>query len=151
MSEVILFRPRAELDAAGNLAGFVTSCRNELTVFGADLPFDETIWDVSDSITLKGRGNKRVRMVFSSFETMDTATRSPMAEPFLGFAKAYMRYMQGVRPVVGFIPRLTALRALEAALREGGGIPNPINIGVSGLSGWYAREKGGRQTQPTTD
>ncbi|WP_442908304.1 signal peptidase II [Halomonas sp. G15] len=22
---------------------------------------------------------------------------------------------------------------------------------VSGLSGWYAREKGGRQTQPTTD
>jgi hypothetical protein len=134
MSEVILFRPRAELDAAGNLAGFVTSCRNELTVFGADLSFDETIWDVSDSITLKGHGNKRVRMVFSSFETMGTATPSPMAEPFLGFAKAYMRYMQGVRPVVGFIPRLTALRALEAALRERGNIPNPINIDAHTLN-----------------
>jgi len=24
-------------------------------------------------------------------------------------------------------------------------------LGVSGLSGWYARAKGGRQTQPTTD
>jgi len=24
-------------------------------------------------------------------------------------------------------------------------------FGVSGLSGWYARAKGGRQTQPTTD
>gem|GEM_PF-2879862 len=27
----------------------------------------------------------------------------------------------------------------------------PEKNGVSGLSGWYARAKGGRQTQPTTD
>lgn len=126
MSKVILFRPKAELDAAGNLAGFVESCRNDLTVFGADLPFDENIWDVSRSISLKGNGNKRVRMVFSSFGTVNATNPSPMAEPFLGFAKAYMRYMHGFRPTMGFGPRLAALRVLEAALAEQGDIPNPI-------------------------
>jgi hypothetical protein len=40
MSDVILFRPKDELDAADNLAGFVVSCRDDLTIFGADLPFD---------------------------------------------------------------------------------------------------------------
>lgn len=128
MSDVILFRPKAELDAAGNLAGFVEFCRNDLTVFGADLPFDENVWDVSSSISLKGHGNKRVRIVFSSFETVNAASPSPMAEPFLGFAKAYMRYMHGFRPVVGFGTRLTALKVLEAALSEQGSIPNPIKI-----------------------
>lgn len=134
MPEVILFRPRAELDATANLAGFVASCRNDLTIFGADLPFDENIWDVSNSITLKGHGNKRIRMVFSSFGTINATTPSPMAEPFLGFAKAYMRYMQGVRPIVGFGSRLTALKVLEAALTEQGNIPNPINIDAHTLN-----------------
>jgi hypothetical protein len=126
MSEVILFRPKAEFDAAGNLVGFVESCRNDLTVFGADLPFDENVWDVSSSISLKGHGNKRIRIVFSSFETVNATNPLPMAEPFLGFAKAYMRYMHGFRPIVGFGSRLTALRVLEAALTEQGDIPNPI-------------------------
>lgn len=128
MSEVILFRPKAELDAAGNLAGFVESCRNDLTVFGADLPFDENVWDVSSSISLKGHGNKRIRMVFSSFGTVNATSPSPMTEPFLGFAKAFMRYMHGFRPTMGFGPRLAALRVLEAALAEQGDIPNPIKI-----------------------
>ena len=128
MSEVILFRPKAELDAVGNLAGFVESCRNELTVFGADLPFDENVWDVSCSISLKGHGNKRIRIVFSSFGTINAESPSPMIEPFLGFAKAYMRYMHGLRPIVGFGTRLTALKVLEAALSAQGNIPNPIKI-----------------------
>lgn len=128
MSEVILFRPKAELDVAGNLAGFVESCRNDLTVFGADLPFDENVWDVSSSISLKGHGNKRIRMVFSSFGTVNATNPLPMTEPFLGFAKAFMRYMHGFRPTMGFGPRLAALRVLEAALAEQGDIPNPIKI-----------------------
>lgn len=128
MSEVILFRPKQELDATGNLAGFVESCRNELTVFGPNLPFDENVWDVSRSISLKGHGNKRTRIVFSNLGTINAVTPLPMAEPFLGFAKAYIRYMHGLRPIVGFGSRLTALKALEAALSEQENIPNPINI-----------------------
>jgi hypothetical protein len=134
MSDVILFRPKAELDAAGNLAGFVESCRNDLTVFGVDLPFDENVWDVSSSISLKGHGNKRIRMVFSSFGTINASSPSPMSEPFLGFAKAYMRYMHGFRSIVGFGSRLTALKVLEAAISEQGNIPNPITIDAHALN-----------------
>ena len=50
MADLILFQPKAELDAAENLKGFIDVCRDELTVFGADLPFDENIWDISSVI-----------------------------------------------------------------------------------------------------
>lgn len=126
MSDLILFKPRAELDASENLRGFIDSCRNELTVFGADLPFDENVWDITDSINLKGRGNKRHRLVFSNLDTVNDKVPAPMAEPFLSFAKAYFRYMQGFRPIAGTGPRLVALRALEAALRANGGDVDPV-------------------------
>jgi hypothetical protein len=130
MADLILFQPKAELDAAENLQGFINSCRNELTVFGADLPFDENTWDISDSINLKGHGNKRHRLVFSNLETVNDNSPMPMAEPFLSFAKAYFRYMQGFRPINGTGPRLVALRALEAALRESGGDANPTRSDI---------------------
>lgn len=128
MSDVILFRPKAELDASQNLHGFVDSCRNELTIFGSDLPFDENVWDVTDTIQLKGHGNKLVRYVFSNLVTVNDREPSPMAEPFLSFAKAYMRYMQGLRPLIGYGSRLGALRVLEAALSENGNLPDPVKI-----------------------
>ncbi len=118
MSEMILFRPRAELDSAGNLAGFVDSCRNDLTVFGADLLFDENVWDVTEALALKGFGNKRHRLVFSTLASVSESPPKPMQDPFLSFAKAYLRYMHGFRPTKAIICRLTALRALEAALTE---------------------------------
>lgn len=126
MSDIFLFKPKAELDASQNLRRFIDSCRNELTVFGADLPFDENVWDITDSINLKGHGNKRHRLVFSNLDTVNDKAPAPMAEPFLSFAKAYFRYMQGFRPIVGTGPRLVALRALEAALRANGGDADPV-------------------------
>ncbi len=126
MSDLILFKPKAELDASENLRGFINSCRNELTVFGSDLPFDENVWDITDSIDLKGHGNKRHRLVFSNLETVNNKVPVSMAEPFLSFAKAYFRYMQGFRPIAGTGPRLVALRALEAALRANGCDPDPV-------------------------
>ena len=130
MADIILFQPKAELDATANLRGFIDSCRNELTVYGADLPFDENTWDISDSINLKGHGNKRHRLVFSNLETVNANSPASMAEPFLSFAKAYFRYMQGFRPINGTGPRLVALRALEAALRESSGDANPIRSDI---------------------
>ncbi|MDO8208351.1 MAG: integrase [Gallionella sp.] len=130
MSDLILFKPKAELDASENLRGFINSCRNELTVFGADLPFDENVWDITDSINLKGRGNKRHRLVFSNLATVNDNSPSSMAVLFLPFAKAYIRYMQGFRPIVGLGPRLTALRVLEAALRENGGDADPTRSDI---------------------
>lgn len=126
MSDVILFRPKAELDAAGNLAGFVESCRNELTIFGADLDFEANIWDVTEALGLKGHGKKRQRLVFNTLGADTDQAQTRMDDRFRPFAKAYIRYMHGFRPtkIVGF--RLAALRALEAALSESGLPPDPV-------------------------
>jgi hypothetical protein len=128
MSDLILFRPKAELDAAGNLADFIESCRNVLTIFGAELDFDANVWDVTDALGLKGHGRKRQRLVFSALDTAPDQMEAWMDDRFRPFAKAYMRYMHGFRPtkIVGF--RLAALRVLESALSENGLVPDPTRI-----------------------
>jgi hypothetical protein len=134
VSDVILFQPKAELDAAANLAGFVESCRNDLTVFGANLDFDANAWDITETVQRKGTGNKRERLVFSTLETVNDKPPKWMADEFLPFAKAFMRYMHGLRPSVSIGLRLAALRALESALSEGGLPPNPTKTDASILN-----------------
>ena len=128
MADVVIFCPKAELDASANLQGFIDSCRNDLTVFGANLPFDANVWDVTEHIDLKGHGNKRHRLVFSNLKTVNDNSPTPMGEPFVSFTKAYFRYMQGLKPVAGTGPRLAALRALETALIENGSEANPVRL-----------------------
>lgn len=126
MSDVIVFQPRAELDASANLRGFIDSCRTKLTVFGADLVFEEDVWDITESLAIKGFGNTRHRLVFSTLASVKNPKPVVLGEPFLSFAKSYIRYMQGLRPVKNVLLRLTALRALEAALTEIVGVPDPV-------------------------
>ena len=85
-TEAIVFLPREDLDARGNLEGFIRSCRDCLTAFGADLPFDKNVWDVTDFLELKGHGNKRQRLVFNSFAGIDRKEDIPLTEPFCSFA-----------------------------------------------------------------
>jgi hypothetical protein len=87
-----------------------------LHVFGADLNFGENVWDVTDYIDLKGRGNKRSRINFYAFSDNNKA-QIPIQEPFLAFAKAYYRYMHGLRPKKFAHGRLYALKALAQALK----------------------------------
>lgn len=126
MSDVILFRPKTELDASENLSGFIESCRNSLTVFGADLDFEADIWDVTDALGLKGHGRKRHRLIFNSLEMGTDQVGGRMHDRYRHFAKAYMRYMHGFRPIKSFGARLAAVRALEASLSENGLIPDPV-------------------------
>ncbi|MGN0923244.1 integrase [Ectopseudomonas mendocina] len=128
MSEALVFQTKAELSASANLKSFIESCRTKLTIFGAELLFDEGSWDVTDSIKLKGRGNERTRLIFSNFSSVNDKTPALMAEPFLSFSKAYIRYMHGLKPTKSIAPRLTALRAVEAALTEHGNAADPIKI-----------------------
>lgn len=130
MDNIVIFEPKAELDASENLNGFIDVCRNALTIFGANLDFDENVWDITEHINLRGFGNKRQRLVFSNFQTSKENVPTPMSEPFISFAKAYFRYMQGLKPVNGVGPRLLALRVLEAALIEIKGNSNPIHSDI---------------------
>lgn len=126
-AEICVFTPKADLDASANLAAFVATCRSQLTVFGADLHFEDMAWDVTDAVHLKGHGRKRVRIFFSTQETVDDENPTQMAEPYASFAKAYVRYMQGMRPTKNPAFRVAALRALDASLR-GGGYSDPIKV-----------------------
>jgi hypothetical protein len=133
VAEIIHFAPRAELDADQNLRAFVELCRNELTAFGQHLPFDEPVWVVTNSINLKAR-NIEIRLIFSDWRTAKSATPSTMPEPFLSFAKSYLRYQHALRPSKAVAFRLAALRALEAALSENGGPSRPSAITTETLN-----------------
>lgn len=131
MHEIALFTPKATLDATANLHGFIEMCRDKLTVFGAELPFQQDVWDVTDAVKTNGHGSKRVRITFSNTATVnekDQRNQVMMQEPFLSFAKAYIRYMHGMRPTKIIHNRVAALRALETALSENGIAPNPVQM-----------------------
>lgn len=115
---VIVFTPKAERDAAENLSEFISMSRSQLTIFGAGLDFDDMEWDVTEVIQQKGRGKERVRVCFSTQESAGDTLPTQMAKPFVLFAKAYVRYMQGIRPTKNQAFRVTALRALDAAFRK---------------------------------
>jgi hypothetical protein len=132
MTDLIHFTPRAELDCKANLRGFVDACRNQLTAFGAELPFEQDVWDVTDALDLKAK-NGRCRVVFSTWKTVNDSTPASMAEPFLSFAKAYIRYQHGLRPTLAIAQRVAALRALEAALVESGGPADPTRVSAQTL------------------
>lgn len=105
MSNVFLFKPGHELTAEKNLEGFIKKCRDDLTVFGADLPWHLVTWP---------------KIV--TFAKLGVTTRKPQDDEvidaeFIEFAKAYFRYQQGHKPTVAR-QEGKALRALEAALLQ---------------------------------
>ncbi|WP_413707147.1 integrase [Ralstonia sp. Ralssp110] len=127
VADVLPFVPQDEADANENMARFVDLCRTRLTVFGQSLPFDKDVWDVSDTVHLKGK-HHAVHIVFSNFETAKRKRgRVMMSEPFKAFAKSYIRYQHAMRPTKNISQRLAALRSLEAALKEMGTL-DPIHI-----------------------
>lgn len=116
MANVAVFKPRPDLSRSENLNGFIVSARSDLQVFGADLNFDDNVWDVTDYLDIKARGNKRTRINFFAFSD-DNKAQVPLREPFLSFAKAYCRYMHGLRPKKFIAGRLYALKAVAQALQ----------------------------------
>lgn len=116
MAELIVFKPKAELDAEANVTAFIQLCRSQLTIFGADLDFESDAWDLTAALALRARGKGRQRATFIKLDRAD----EPMAEPFRSFSKAYFRYMFGLRPAKAIGMRLTALRAIAASAEESG-------------------------------
>lgn len=132
MSNLVFFKPRQEANAQQNLAAFVALCRDELTIFGSDLPFDKMTWDLTAYIPLKAK-NGALRVVFSSWATVNDRSPSAMDEPYLAFAKSYVRYQHGLRPVKAISSRVAATRALCEALAELG-TADPVATDVRTLN-----------------
>ncbi len=120
MAEIFLFKPKHEVAAEENLKAFIAKCRDELTVFGADLPWNEALW-----------------LGVTVFAKLGVITRAPnpdqlMASEFVDFAKAYFRYQQGHRPT-GAKNESRALRAIEAALVQIAGVADINRLSIAAL------------------
>jgi hypothetical protein len=149
VADLVLFKPRRELGAQANLQAFIALCRDKLTIFGEELKFEEDTWDVTGDIDLKGKKGK-LRVVFSSWATMNKASPEPMPHPFQAFAKAYFRYQHGMQPSKAVAGRISALRALCEAMQEHGmADPVVLDAGVFNraaqlLAAHYSSETGYR-------
>lgn len=113
--DVVTFVPKRNLAAERNVAAFVDLCKRLLTVFGADLDFASMVWDVTSQTRRRG-SSARDRVYFVRNGEGRRLSEEPMAAPFVDFAKAYIRYMQGLRPVRNVGLRVTALRSIEHVL-----------------------------------
>lgn len=119
MAEILHFTPRHKLKTQDNLKEFIRFCREDLSVFGADLDWESNQWS-SAGVT---------------FGNLDQKTRifqleNKMKMPFLDFAKAYFRYVQGLRPTK-VKAEIQALRCIERALLEQVGKADILDISLS--------------------
>jgi hypothetical protein len=129
MNELTIFTPINNLSAQENLDAFILHAKERIKVFGADLDFDSNSWDVTDFVDIKGSKNQE-NYVFSDFKSRSITDRKDVEffkEPYLSFAKAYMRYMHGFRPTKAGSSRLITLRVVYESLSEYGSV-NPIFI-----------------------
>ncbi len=133
MTNIIRFKPRATLEAEANLRRFIDLCRNELTVFGADLAFDENVWDISDFVHVKGKAGRR-RLVFSIMPPGRRGQGVAFEEPYLSFAKAYMRHEFAIRRKWFIEIGINALRVLYRAMTDHGGALTPTEIRIETLN-----------------
>jgi hypothetical protein len=127
MTNIIRFKPRAAFEAETNLRRFIDLCRNQLTVFGTDLAFDENVWEVSDFVHVKGKAGRR-RIVFSIMPPGRGGQGVAFQEPYLSFAKAYMRHEFAIRRKWFIEIGINALRVLYRAMTEQGTTVNPTEI-----------------------
>ncbi|MPQ77439.1 integrase [Hydrogenovibrio sp. JE_KL2] len=130
MTNVIQFVPRAERDASKNLEDFISLCRDELTVFGADLNWSDWKWPKAANFTKVGVKSRSVN-----------PDSDLLAPEFMDFAKAYFRYQQGHNPTVAK-NEMRALRCIEQALLKHNGSAHlsKISISVLGEASVVARQ-----------
>lgn len=126
---ILHFTPRDELEPYENLEAFIELCRHS-EVLQARRQFAKNIWDAGHR---KGH-NGTLRVVFSTLEAARQDKPLPaLPEPFLDFAKAVLIYLQDSRPVTSQSVRISALRHLEAALREWGKGARPTALNAEVL------------------
>lgn len=128
MADLIPFVPKAGLAATANMEEFVRFCREELTVFGADLDFDAPTWDVTEFYQRRGK-NHRILLNFVGIAPRHGLLGEPMPEPFARQIKAYLRYHAG-RGSKKSPPHneIIAFRELLAAFRDKGMVADLASI-----------------------
>jgi len=112
LANILDFVPEQERSPQENLAEFIRVCKEEVTVFGKNLNWQDNVWTSA-------------RLLFGNLEhTKRKLTPAiTLAEPFLDFAKAYVRYgymHNRVHPA----RKMQALKCLERALIDCNDFPD---------------------------
>jgi hypothetical protein len=130
VAEIIQFVPRPEVEACVNLGEFIRRCRDELTVFGANLRWADNYWPAA-----------RVNFGNLNQKSRKLTPENLMQLPFLEFAKAYYRYQHGHNPTSS-TQEMRALKCLERALISSFGRADilDLNIVVMDHAATLARE-----------
>jgi hypothetical protein len=129
MSDIVQFQPKSVHTAKENLNEFVGLCRGQLTAFG------EECWEGDNWKTSYGKSNNKVNARFSTNTQPFTSYHfEPMAEPFIDFAKAYIRYVYSLNPVSNLQRYMEALRSLEESLLSVKGVADITVLDGSVLS-----------------
>lgn len=106
MDKIVQFVPRSECDASVNLAEFIRMAREDLTAFSGGGAWESNKWKKDETV-----------IVFATkTEFLDSYSFTPMAEPFMQFAKAYFRYSFSHKPTKDASLISHALRCVEAGL-----------------------------------
>lgn len=129
MAEIVFFVPKAEKEAKQNLADFIELCRDRLTVFGEDLDWNSNAWPKVVNFTVKGAPSRGYR------------PDQILNAEILPFAKAYVRYQQGIKPSQLF-NEMKALRCIEPALLSVKGVADItlVDSTVMDIAGGFARQ-----------
>lgn len=120
MADIIHFQPKHEISAKQNLDSFIEHCKNTLTLYADQGDWQSNNWQHKQK-------NRSIAMTFSKYrEKSNPANFEPLHEPFLSFAKAYIRYNQSIKAVSSVTNKMVALRMLHDALVEVHGIANVL-------------------------
>lgn len=129
MADVLLFVPKAERDARSNLEDFIEMCRDRLTVFGEDLDWYSNAWPKVGNFTIKGAPSRGY------------TEEQYLNSEILPFAKAYVRYQQGLNKSKN-INEFKAIRCIEPALiaTKGKADITLVDTTVMDVAAQFARE-----------
>jgi hypothetical protein len=122
MSNVLFFVPKSKLDAKKNLNDFIEHCKNNLILYQEQGGFASNTWRYDC-------GRKKHAMVFSKYaKKQNPYSFEPLSEPFIQFAKAYVRYRQSEKQVTSIGDKLAVLRTLHDALVDVNGEADILKI-----------------------
>jgi len=113
MVNVIQFRSQAELSATENLAAFISVAKDRIKLWSLyeEFNWDSNVWPTHF---------RRIR--FHNLEgrslhfTKNLPIELTLSDPFINFAKAYIRYTQQIKQTADIAKTLAALILLESAL-----------------------------------
>ena len=126
MGKILEFIPKDRLDAQDNLTAFIEHCRYELHTFGKDLEWDSDRW----SLGYKARGKCYFEsIVWRNWDTTKGNKGKVLQEPFIHFAKAFVRYRYALTQKTTTKRFINAFRALERVL-----VTSPTEISITSLN-----------------